>query len=47
MSLAQQATSRVPSVRRIHVFVGIADSPLAARQAAHDAYDAISRFWDS
>jgi hypothetical protein len=25
--------------RRIHVFVGFADSPIAARTAAHDAYD--------
>lgn len=25
--------------RRVHVFVGFADSPLTAREAAHDAYD--------
>ncbi|MFE9770018.1 hypothetical protein ACFYPC_36760 [Streptomyces sp. NPDC005808] len=25
--------------RRVHVFVGFADSPLTARTAAHDAYE--------
>ncbi|MFF7139412.1 MULTISPECIES: hypothetical protein [Streptomyces] len=25
--------------RRLHVFVGLADSPITARKAAHDAYD--------
>jgi hypothetical protein len=25
--------------RRLHVFVGLADSPVTARKAAHDAYD--------
>lgn len=25
--------------QRIHIFVGLADDPLAARNAAHDAYD--------